>query len=126
MAIFALLYIGSIVIILWGIGHLIPTKSIVKGFGELTDDNKKTITMEWIAEGLTLIFLGFLPLLATILAFGIEDNINNLVFYCSAGMLFILAGLSMFTGARTTIIPMKMCPIVKSSVAILYLLGVFL
>ena len=28
-----LLYIGSIVITLWGIAHLFPTKAIVKGFG---------------------------------------------------------------------------------------------
>lgn len=35
-----LLYIGSIVIILWGIAHIIPTKSVVNGFGAVSEDNK--------------------------------------------------------------------------------------
>lgn len=35
-----LLYIGSIVIILWGIAHVIPTKAIVNGFGEISEDNR--------------------------------------------------------------------------------------
>jgi len=35
-----LLYIGSIVIILWGIAHIIPTKAIVNGFGEISGDNR--------------------------------------------------------------------------------------
>ena len=57
-----LIYIGSAIIILWGIAHLIPTRDIVKGFGDISADNKKILTMEIIAEGLTLIFLGVLPL----------------------------------------------------------------
>ena len=56
-----LLYIGSIIIILWGVAHLIPTKAIVRGFGAISEDNKKILTMEVISEGLTLIFVGVLP-----------------------------------------------------------------
>ena len=41
-----LLYVGSVIIFLWGLGHLIPTKSIVSGFGKISGDNKKIITME--------------------------------------------------------------------------------
>jgi hypothetical protein len=39
-----LLYLGSKIITLWGIAHLIPTKAIVKGFGDISGDNKKIIT----------------------------------------------------------------------------------
>ena len=60
-----LLYIGSAIIFIWSIAHIIPTKSVVKGFGEISDDNTKTITMERAAEGITLCFIGLLVLLVT-------------------------------------------------------------
>ena len=54
-----LLYTGAIIIFLWGVAHIVPTKSVVSGFGTISEDNKRIITMEWIAEGLTLCFIGF-------------------------------------------------------------------
>ncbi len=62
-----LLYLGSIIITLWGVSHIIPTKSVVAGFGTLSSDNYRIITMEWVAEGLTLVFIGLLVLATTIL-----------------------------------------------------------
>lgn len=50
-----LIYTGSAVIILWGIAHLIPTKAVVNGFEPVSEDNRRIITMEWMAEGLTLL-----------------------------------------------------------------------
>jgi hypothetical protein len=46
MLIQILLYVGSGVIFLWGVGHIIPTRSIVKDFGEISADNRRIITME--------------------------------------------------------------------------------
>jgi hypothetical protein len=46
-----LLYIGSIVIILWGIAHIIPTKAIVNGFGEISEDNRKVLTGDSLGWG---------------------------------------------------------------------------
>jgi hypothetical protein len=60
-----LLYLGAILTIVWGIAHLVPTKNVVKGFGDITADNKRILTMEWIIEGATLIFLGLLTALMT-------------------------------------------------------------
>ncbi len=117
-----LLYIGSVVIIGWGIGHLVPTKNIVSGFRELSNDNLRIITMEWIAEGLTLIFTGVLVLLVTLLAWS-GDSVAIIVYLASAGFLVILAILSQLTGARTAVIPMKLCPYVKTSVALLFFLA---
>jgi hypothetical protein len=54
------LYTASALTALWGIAHLLPTKSVVRGFGELSADNEYIITMEWILEGVTLIFIGVL------------------------------------------------------------------
>ncbi|GAB6283276.1 MAG: hypothetical protein STSR0008_20360 [Ignavibacterium sp.] len=116
-----LLYIGSIVITLWGIAHIVPTKSIVTGFGLISEDNRKIITMEWIAEGLTLCFIGFLVLFITILE-GLNP-VSIIVYRISAVMLFIMAGLTQLTGARTSILPIKICPVVKTAVAILFFLG---
>lgn len=120
-----LLYIGSGVIILWGIGHLIPTKSIVSGFGKISEDNKKIITMEWVAEGLTLCFIGVLVLLVTLLA-GYEAEAANIVYLASAVMLLVMALLTLLTGARTSIVPIKICPVIKTIVAVLFILATVL
>jgi len=53
-----LLYSGSAFIAFWGIAHLLPTRSVISGFGEISVDNKRIITMEWIVEGISLIFIG--------------------------------------------------------------------
>ena len=117
-----LLYIGSIVIILWGIAHIIPTKSVVNGYGAISEDNKRIITMEWAAEGLTLCFIGVLVLLVTIWG-GAQNPVSVIVFRISAAMLVIMAVWTLLTGARTSIIPIKICPFVKTAVAVLFFLG---
>lgn len=117
-----LLYIGSAIIILWGIAHLIPTRAIVSGFGAISEDNKKILAMESIAEGLTLIFLGALPLLVTILA-NPQSEAANIVYLACAVMLLIMAVLTLFAGARTSLLPYKICPVVKTVVAVLLILG---
>ncbi|MFB0565228.1 MAG: hypothetical protein ACETWK_06050 [Candidatus Aminicenantaceae bacterium] len=117
-----LLHIGSILIIMWGIGHIIPTKSVVDGFGQISEDNRRIITMEWIAEGLTLCFLGILVLSVT-LSGGSQSAVSKIVYWISAAVLIIMAVLSSLTGARTSIVQMKICPFVKTAVAILFFLG---
>jgi len=120
-----LLYTGSGLIIIWGVAHLIPTKAIVKGFGSISEDNKRIIAMESIAEGITLIFLGILILLVTIVG-GYQNTVSRVVFWTCAIILVVMAMLTAFTGARTSILPYKICPFVKTAVAILFILGVLL
>jgi hypothetical protein len=120
-----LLYIGAGVITIWGIAHIAPTKSVVSGFGEISQDNRRIITMEWIAEGLTLIFIGLLVLFVTIFA-STQNQASNIVYWVSAVMLVVMAVLTASTGARTSIIPIKICPAVKIAVAILFVLGILL
>jgi hypothetical protein len=117
-----LLYVGSVVIMVWGIAHIIPTKSVVSGFGAISADNKKIITMEWIAEGLSLCFIGLLVLLVTALGDS-GNNVADIVYRATAAMLFVMAILTLITGARTSVIPIKICPFVKTAVAVLFLLG---
>ena len=120
-----LLYIGSAIITLWGIAHIVPTKSVVSGFGAISQDNKRIITMEWIAEGLTLCFIGLLALLVTVFV-GPQNQVSNIVYWVSAAMLVVMAILTSVTGARTSIVPIKICPAVKIAVAMLFLLGTVL
>jgi hypothetical protein len=117
-----LLYIGSAVLIIWGIAHIIPTKNVVSGFGTISDDNKRIITMEWVAEGLALCFIGLLVLLVIVLGDS-QDEVSLIVYRASAGMLIAMAIWTALTGARTPIIPIKICPFVKTIVAILFILG---
>jgi hypothetical protein len=117
-----LLYVGSIVIILWGISHIVPTRSVVEGFGSITEENQLLITMEWVAEGLTLCFIGLLVLYVTLRA-GAVNPVSVMVYRASALMLLVMAGWTGLTGARTSVIPIKICPIVKTVVAVLFILG---
>ena len=117
-----LLYIGSIVITLWGVAHIVPTSSVIIGFGPISNDNKRIITMEWVAEGLTLCFIGLLALFITILGES-QDQVSDMVYRGSAAMLLVMAVLTLLTGARTPIIPIKICPLVKTAVAVLFLIG---
>lgn len=120
----ALIFIGSIIIVLWGIAHLVPTKNVVAGFGAISEDNKKIITMENIAEGVTLIFLGALPALLTLV---VElGTATTIVYLACAVMLLAMAFLTLLTGARTSVIWYKICPAVKTAVAVLYILGAML
>ncbi len=41
-----LLYIAGALTFSWGVAHLFPTKSVVKGFGDISEDNRKIILME--------------------------------------------------------------------------------
>ncbi|MFC1913482.1 hypothetical protein ACFLX7_04755 [Chloroflexota bacterium] len=120
-----LFYIGSAVIIVWGIAHIVPTKSVVSGFGAISQDNRRIITMEWVAEGLTLCFIGLLVLFVTLLAQS-GSQVSDIVYRASGAMLLAMAGWTLATGARTSIVPIKICPAVKTVVAILFLVGSFL
>jgi len=120
-----LLYAGSAVIVLWGAAHLVPTRAIVSGFGELTLDNERVLTMEWVAEGVTLIFAGVI--VATVTAVGDPGEATaRAVYRVVAAMLLVLAVNSAATGARTSVIWNRMCPVVKTVVASAYVVASFL
>ena len=119
-----LIIIGGLLNILWGISHLFPTNSVVNGFGNISIDNKRIILMEWINEGFTLIFIGLLILIVTIV--NKENNKTLKIVYISTSIMLIsMAILSLFTGFKIDFIPFKLCPIIFSASGILILQGVF-
>jgi len=116
-----LIYIGALLPTIWGISHLFPTKPVVKGFGDISEDNKKIITMEWIIEGVALIFIGITVAVVTILdPFSV---ISWVIYIISSFYLIVLAIVSLFTGFRINFLPFRLCPIVFTSSAILIVLG---
>jgi hypothetical protein len=38
----------------WRVAHLMPTRWVVAGYELLSADSRLILTMEWVAEGLTL------------------------------------------------------------------------
>ncbi|MEJ2728749.1 MAG: hypothetical protein P8185_09590 [Deltaproteobacteria bacterium] len=116
-----LLYSGSALVLFWGIAHLFPTRSVVSGFGDISIDNKRIITMEWIIEGIALIFIGSVNAIVT--ANG-HTNLISLIVYLSSGViLVILAFVSFFTGFKISFLPFKLCPVIFITSAVLIILG---
>jgi len=124
MANTVLLWIGSLLPILWGIAHLFPTGSIVRGFGSISDDNRRIITMEWIAEGLALIFIGSAALTATIVE--PAARVSFALYWVCVVALNVLSIVSLFTGFRIRFLPFRLCPPIFTGSSILILLGMLL
>ena len=116
-----MLYLGAALTALWGVAHLFPTGSVVKGFGAISADNQRIITMEWIVEGISLIFIG--ALVATVTYIDPLGTVSKAVFSLSAIGLFVLALVSFFTGFKVNFLPFKLCPIIFTASALLILAG---
>jgi len=120
----ALIFAGGLVTMFWGIAHLFPTASVVKGFGEISTDNFRIITMEWINEGFTLIFIGLLVIIVTL----VNSN-NNIVaksvYLLSFIMLLAMSALSLLTGYKIDFLPFRLCPFIFMVSGLLILQGVF-
>jgi hypothetical protein len=77
--------------------------------------------MEWIIEGIALIFIGII--VATVTAIESKNTISTVVYLTSSSCLIILAIISLFTGFKISFLPFKLCPIIFSTSAILITLG---
>ena len=116
-----LLYAGAAFTSFWGIAHLFPTKSVVDGFGEITLDNRRIITMEWIVEGVSLIFIGLLVAMVTII--DPVSAVSKAVYGLSIVGLVALAVVSVFTGYKVNFVPYKLCPFIFVASAVMIFVG---
>jgi hypothetical protein len=116
-----LLYLGAGFTCVWGIAHLFATKSVVQGFGEISLDNKRIITMEWIVEGVSLIFIGLLVAAVTMVDRG--STVSKVIFGICFAELNVLSIVSLFTGFKINFLPFKLCPVIFTGSSILILLG---
>ena len=116
-----LLYLGAFFTFLWGTAHLFPTRSVVKGFGDISQDNKRIIAMEWIVEGVCLIFIGLLVAAATWI--DRSSTVSRLIYWICFVELNVLSIVSLFTGFKVNFLPFKLCPIIFTGSSLLILLG---
>lgn len=117
-----LLYLGAALLVLWGVAHIIPTRNVVAGFGALSEDNRINITMEWVAEGLALTFVGALVALVTLVG-GANDPVTRVVLWAVAGFCIVMGGWTFIAGRRSSIVPIRLCPVVLAVAAVLLVLG---
>ena len=116
-----LLHVGGGLTALWGIAHLFPTKSVVAGFGEISADNRRIITMEWIVEGVALVFMG--ALVCTVTVVDGSSAAAGAVYILTVLGLLALAIVSLFTGFGVSFLPFKLCPFIFGLSAALVLIG---
>lgn len=116
-----LLYVGAFFTCAWGVAHLFPTKSVVRGFGEISQDNKWIITMEWIVEGISLIFIGILVAVVTMV--DRSSIVAKVIYWVCFAELNVLSVISLFTGFKVNFLPFKLCPVIFTGSSVLILLG---
>jgi hypothetical protein len=119
-----LLYIAATMTGLWGVAHLFATRGVVAGFGDLTTDNRRIITMEWIVEGIALISTAAFVAAAT--AIQPEALVSNAVYVVAISTLVVLAVVSLFTGFKVAFFPFKLCPFLFGVSAVLIVWGAWL
>ena len=124
MANLVLLYLGGLLPVVWGIAHLFPTKNVVAGFGDISLDNRRIITMEWLVEGVALIFIGVLVALATYIDH--TSTVSQAVYWASFAVLNVLSIVSLMTGFKVNFLPFKLCPAIFTGASALIALGVCL
>ena len=119
-----LLYLASGFLLFWGVAHLFPTKSVVKGFGGISLDNKRIITMEWIIEAVFLIFIAVI--VATVTYKDFNSPISKVIYWLCFIVLNVLSVISLLTGFKIKFLPFKLCPVIFTTSSILILLGCYL
>ena len=119
-----LIPIGAGVVVLWGFGHILPWREVVNGFGPLSPMNRRIVEMEWVAEGLALIFIGALALAVWAVA-PAGYLVSDVVLALCAGALAVLALWTAIIGYATGMIFIRLCPLVLTAAAVAILFGAF-
>lgn len=115
------LYIAAALTGLWGVAHLFATKGVVAGFGDISTDNRRIITMEWIVEGVALLSIAAFVAAAT--ATEADAAVSSAVYAVAVGTLIALAVVSLFTGFKVAFLPYRLCPFIFGASAVLIAWG---
>jgi hypothetical protein len=67
--------------------------------------------MEWVAEGLALAFVGLLTALVTALG-GPNEPVASLVYWAVIGFCVVLGAWTFAVGRYSTVLPIRLCPLV--------------
>ena len=77
--------------------------------------------MEWITEGVALIFIAVLVAMITYI--DRTSFLAKVVYWTSFGALNVLSIVSLFTGFRNSFIAYKLCPFIFTGSSILIVIG---
>ncbi len=111
---------GAALVTTWAVAHAMPVNAAVTGFQLSSIDNRRILTMEWLAEAVGLGFIGILTGIVTVAGTG---NTVQLVQRTAGAALVALTLRHTLLGARTSIRPMQVCPIVLTIGAALIFAG---
>ena len=118
-----LLYLAAALPLVWGVAHLFPTKNVVAGFGDISADNKRIITMEWINEAIAMFFISSVVFADTLI--DRTNDISIAVYWLSFIALNALSIISLLTAFKINFLPYKLCPVFFTTSSVLILLGMF-
>jgi hypothetical protein len=96
-----LLYFGAFFTFAWGVAHL--------------------IVMEWIVEGVSLIFIGLLVAVVTLI--DRSSTVSRVIYWVCFTELNVLSIVSLFTGFKVGFLPFKLCPVIFTGSSVLIVLG---
>ena len=119
-----LVYVAAALTAVWGVAHLFATRGVVAGFGELTADNRRIITMEWIVEGVALVSTA--AFVTGVTAVDSGAAVSAAVYAVAIATLLALALVSLFTGFSVAFLPFRLCPVIFTVSAVLIALGAWL
>lgn len=103
----------------WGLLHAVPTRAVVRGFGDISTDNRRVLVQEWLAEAVAM--WSFAALLVTVSTVGAGTSAAVWTYRVMATALLALAVLTSLTGARTPVVWFKVCPVLLTGSAVLLL-----
>jgi hypothetical protein len=117
-----LTYSGCALAGIWGLIHVYPSKKLMAYFGKKSWESREILFMEWVLEGITLIFIGILVFL--IQTYGQGPNpATRIVFRSCAAMLSAMATWTLITGAITSYRPLQFSPFITLTSGALIFFG---
>jgi hypothetical protein len=93
---------------------------VIRGFGEISQDNRRIVAMEWITEGVALVAMGAVT---AVLASDPTEPLAGAVGLAVFVALNVLSVVSLATGARIHFLPFRLCPVIFTGSSLLVLAG---
>jgi|SRR5664280_910559 len=104
------------VVALWGVTHVIPTRSVLAAFAPISVDNRRVVLQERLVEAVTMWGIAALVIVTTVVG-GADTEVTSWVHRVVAALLVAMAVVTALTGARTPVIWFKICPVLLTSSA---------
>ena len=112
-----LAYLAAGGIAVWAVSHAISTRQVVAGFEPTSVDNHRVILQEWVIEAVAMWGLAALVIAVTLM--GGDTSVVEGVYRVVAAILVAFAFVTAVTGARTSVIWFKICPVLLTATAAL-------